>query len=229
MESYKVELTEIVIHWYIRLHNWLTAKRDKRVLYKQFKSDLHLDKLQQENISFSLPKSYPINVNEIEYLYNVCDRILEQIHQDTYVKKQKAIDVETARLITDQSTYKERRVIEKKEVDRLRAKQNRPNMTDDDAIALESSISKAESALKNTDSTIAHCKDQIEQLALTKKANVKTWQKQVKNLEKVVEATIGRYVKNATRKIEKTYGFTNFTHDVKKYDTKQLEMIKGDY
>lgn len=228
MEQYRLELIDIVVHWYIRLHSWIMAKRDKRVLLKQFKTDLHLDKMQRENISFTLPQSYLINANEIDYLYNVRDRILDRLHHDNFVSKQKAIDKETAHLKTDSETYKKRRIMEKKELERQIAKQKK-DLTDDDSIALESSIASATAALQNTDSAINRCKEQIEELARIKKANIKTWQKQVKNLEKVVEATIGRYIKRATRKIELTYGYTSFTHQVKKYDAKQLEIIKGDY
>lgn len=228
MEQYRLELIDIVVHWYIRFHSWIMAKRDKRVLLKQFKTDLHLEKMQQENISFTLPKSYPINANEIDYIYNVRDRILNRLHHDNYATKQKAIDKEVAHLKDNLETYKNRRIMEKRELERLIAKRKK-NLTDDDSIALESNIASAASALQNTDATVNRCKEQIEELADTKKANIKTWQKQVNNLERTIEATIGRYIKNATRKIELTYGYTNYTHQVKKYDVKQLEIIKGGY
>ena len=229
MELYTFTPTAVVIHWYIRLHSWLTAMRDRRVLCKQFKTTLHLEKLQKENLSFELPKSYPVATNEITYLYNIRDRILSKIHENDYVTKQTAIDNRIDVLKTEYDALKKHRISKKHDLDRIHAKQKNPNLTPDDSIALESSFATASTALDNTDTAIKNCKDQTDRLVRTKKSNVKNWQKQIDELEKVIENAIGRYVKNATRKIELSYGFTNYTHPVGKYSDRVQSFLNGEY
>ena len=228
MEEYTFEPTAVVIHWYIRQRSWFVSKHDNRALYKQFTMDQHLDKLEKENISYHLPKSYPIVTNEITRLCNIRDRILIKIHHDEYSKKQIAIDNRIKELESEHELLKNRRKSEKDDCDKL---QNKIRSTNDsnNYIALESRISKAESTLKNTDAAIKNCEDQVKILLHTKKDNLTNWNKQIAIVEKTIEMAISNYIKRATNKIESVYGFTEFTHFVEKYDLEMQKTIKGEY
>ena len=228
MEEYKFEPKGIVIHWYIRLGYWLVAKRDNRVLYKQFTTDLHLDKLKKEDISYVLPEKYLVSTNKIGHLYNVRDEILIKIHHREYVDKQNAIDNRIKELESEHVLLKDRRVDEKDHYDKLR-KKLKSIKNSEDLIAMQSRVSQAHAKLKNTDAAIKKCENQVSELVRTKKLNYTNWGKQIKLVEKTVENAIAKYTKSATKSIELKYGFTSFVHDVAKYDNDLKKIINGDY
>lgn len=228
MDNYSFTPIVVVIHWYIRLRSWFVAHHDNRALYKQFTMDQHLDKLKKENISYNLPKSYPIVTNEITRYYHIRDRILMKIHHDEYASKQIAIDNRLKELESEHALLKDRRRIEKDYLDKLRSKK-RQTKDSLNYIALESRISKAISTLNNTDHAIKNCENQVSNLIHTKKDNLTTWNKQIAITEKTIEMAIGLYIKRATKKIELVYGFTEFAHEVAGYDAEMQKTIKGEY
>jgi hypothetical protein len=228
MENYVFEPNGVVIHWYTKLHARLAAFHDKHVLYKQFTSDQHLDKLESENIGYHLPKSYPIVTNEIERLYQIRDKILIKHHHNDFKERQTAIDNRLKELENEHELLKNRRVAEKESLDELKAKK-RSEKDPNNIIALESRISKAMTTLNNTDAAIKHCENQTSALVHAKKDNLDNWGKQVAMIEKTIEMEIGNYIKKATARNESAYGFTEFTHFVGKYDEEMQKIIKGEY
>lgn len=221
-------LIKVVIPWHIRLYSRFAAMHDNRVLFRQFKLDLHLDKLEKEKISYKLPSTYPISTNELTRLYNVRDRIIIKIHHDDYSKKQIAIDNDIKKLEDEHALLQNRLAFEKEDLSKLRIKKQ--STTDsNDIIALESRISKAESAIQNTESTIKKCETQTAELIRTRKKNLSNWAKQIAFIEKTVELSVESYIKNATKKIETTYGFTEFVHAIGRYDEEMQILTKGEY
>lgn len=228
MDNYTFEPIDVVIHWYTRICSWLVAKRDNRILFKQFSTDLHLDKLEKEDISFVLPESYLITTNEIKKLYNVRDEILVKLHHKEYINKQIGIDKKIKELEKEHELLKTHRVDEKNDHKRLSAKlKNTKNS--EDYIALESRVSQAYSRLKNTDAAIKNCEDYVSSLIKTKKANYSSWGKQIELVEKAVDDAIVKYIDRSTKKIGLRYGFTVFKYQVAKYDKELEKVIKGEF
>ena len=228
MENYSFTQIDIVVHWYTRMRSWFISKRDNRILYRQFSTELHLDKLEKENISFVLPESYLIITNEIKQLYNVRDEILIKMHHKEYAAKQIAIDDKIEKLKTEHDTLKLHRIDEKKYYDRVFAKLKTIKHSGD-YIALETQVSQARSKYKNTDSAIKHCENQITSLIRTKKANFDNWSKQIELVEKAIDDIIVKYINRATKKIGLHYGFTTFKYNVEDYNNKLKKIINGDY
>lgn len=228
MDNYFFTPRIINLTWYTRFHNRLNANHDNRALLKQFRSEFHLDKLESENISYSLPKIYPIATNEITYLYHVRDRIINRLHSRHYATAQNAADDYIKELESEYSFLKKRRITEKAELDRLKIKL-RNTKTSLDHIAVEANIATAKAKLENTDSAILNNENKKAELVRIKKSNLADWRKQVKSVEKIIEIAIGNYIKRSTRNIELRYGFTNFTHNVAKYDADMIKTTEGDY
>lgn len=228
MENYLFTPTEIALHWRVRLHGWLAARHDNHALYQQFVTDLHLKELEQDKIGYHLPKSYLIVTSEIARFYHVRDKILLRIHHKDFAKKQAAIDDELNRLAEERTELKAYRAQEKTDLDRLRLKLKSIKQNDD-RIAMESRIAKAESKLRNTDESIKECENRLARLEQTKRDNLTRWHKQVSSIEKTIELSVSDYLKAATSKIETVYGFTEFTHEIAKYDSEMLKTINGEY
>ncbi len=228
MEDYKFKQIDVVIHWYTRVRSWFVAKRDNRILYKQFSTDLHLDKLEKEDISFVLPESYLIVTNEIKKLYNVRDEILVKLHHKEYVDKQVGIDNKVKELEKEHELLKTYRISEKNDYNKLYAKL-KSTKNSEDYIALESRVSQAYSKLKNTDSAIKNCEDQVSMLIKAKKTNYTDWNKQIELVEKAVDDAIVKYIDRSTKKIGLHYGFTTFKYQVAKYDKELEKIINGEY
>lgn len=228
MDNYTFSQIEVVVPWYTRFYSRLVAKHDNRALYRQFRLDLHLDKLEKENIGYKLPQAYPIATNEITRLYIVRDRMIIKIHHDNYSKKQAAIDNRIKELEDEHVLLKNRLTFEKEDLSKLRTKKHSTSDSGD-VIALESRISKAESTLRNTETAIKNCETQVANLMHTRKDNLANWAKQIAFIEKTIEISIGKYVKRATKKIESKYGFTNYTHAVGQYDKEMQVLVKGEY
>ena len=228
MDNYIFTPQGFAVHWRVRSHNKAIARHDRRALYKQFQNDLHLDKLEAKNISFVLPKLYNISTNEINYLYTVRNTILIRFHNRYYAVVQRYIDSRINDLEREHALLKNRRVDEKKYLDNLTAKLKRTK-DHQDYIALQSNVAKASTALTNTDSAIKGCEDEVAGLIRAKKDNLANWHKQVEIIEDVIETAIGNYIKRATSKIELEYGFTNFTHNIAKYNDEITKIIEGVY
>lgn len=228
MEEYTYTPIDVVIHWYTRFRSWLVSKRDNRALYKQFSTELHLDKLEKEDISYVLPETYLIVTNEIKQLYNVRDEILIKMHHKDYVKKQAAIDDKLKELESEHELLKTHRTEERVNYDKLRNKlKNIKNS--EDHIALESRVSQAHTKLINTDAAIKNNEKRVSELIHAKKLNYDNWGKQIKLVEKVIDDAIVKYIKRSTKKIELSYGFTAFTYETADYDDEMKKIVKGEY
>lgn len=227
MSSYSFNLKPITIKKRTRFYGWLLAFHDRRALLTQFKNDLHIEKLENENIGYKLPESYLVTTNEISRLYDVRDKIINIYHKE-YVEKQKEIDDRVKEIEKEHEDLKINRLDERKELNSLRGKL-RTIRSSDDHIAMEARIAKAEAKLDNTDAAIKNCESQVGELLQEKKMNLANWKKQVKDIEKSVEMVIKNYIKRATSKIEIKYGFTNFIHAVAKYDEGITKIVEGEY
>lgn len=228
METYTYAPKEIQITWRAKLHSNLAAWHDNKALYKQFINDQHLEKVKDSEIGYYLPKSYLIITDEVKRYYSIREKELLRMHRKEYASKQTEIDKRTSELENEHEMLKTNRVKEKNDLDALKAKLKSAKI-DDDRIAIESRISQAESKLRNTDVAIKNCENEVSALAKTKKKNLVAWDNQVKTVEKVVEIAIGDYIKKATKRIELVYGFTNYTHQIAKYDNEILKKVKGEY
>lgn len=228
MEEYTYSPIAIVIHWYIRLRNWLVSKRDNRSLYKQFTTDLHLDKLEKEEISFKLPEKYPIVTSEIKHLYNVRDEIIIKLHDKDYTKKQIAIDNRIKEYEGEYELLRARRIEEKQNYDKLRAKL-RATKNSEDIIALQTRVNVASTKLDNTDAAIESCKNHVSELLRTRKMNLENWTKQVKLVEKTIDDAIIKYIERSTKKIKLSYGFTDFTYEEYGYENELQKIVRGEY
>lgn len=228
MQDYKFISKDIRLNFSTRLHAYLAAIHDNRAMRKQFVNDLHLEKLEQSDIGFHLPKSYPIATNEINRIYQVRDKIVLREHRKAYAPKQSKIDDLLNEKETEHESLKNNRIAEQKELDELRAKLKNSKQSDD-YIALESRVHKATAKVKNTDAAIAACKNEITHLKETKNDNLVDWNNQIKSIEKTIEMGVGSYVKRSTRHIESDYGFTEFTHIINRYDEETIKKVKGEY
>ena len=228
METYTYVPKEIQITWRAKLHSNLAAWHDNKALYKQFINDQHLEKVKDSEIGYYLPKSYLIITDEVKRYYSIREKELLRMHRKEYASKQTEIDKRTSELENEHAMLKTNRVKEKNDLDALKTKLKSAKI-DDDRIAIESRISQAESKLRNTDVAIKNCENEVSSLVKTKKKNLVAWDNQVKTVEKVVEIAIGDYIKKATKRIELVYGFTNYTHQIAKYDNEVLKKVKGEY
>lgn len=228
MEDYTFEPIDVVIHWYTRVRSWFVAKRDNRILFKQFSTDLHLDKLEKEDISFVLPESYLITTNEIKKLYNVRDEILVKLHHKEYVNKQTKTDNKIKELEKEHELLKTYRVSEKNDYNKLYAKL-KSIKNSEDRIALETRVSQAYSKLRNTDAAIKNCENRVSLLVKTRKTNYGNWGKQIELVEKAIDDAIVKYIDRSTRKIGLHYGFTTYRYSVANYDKELEKIINGDY
>lgn len=228
MEEYSFKPIDVVIHWYTRFRSWLVSKRDNRILYKQFASDFHLEKMEKEDVGFILPDSYLIETSEIKQLYNVRDEILVKLHDKEYVDKQSSIDKRIKELEKEHESLKSYRVIEKNDYSKLSTKLNKIKNSED-YIALESRVSQAYSKLKNTEALIENCENNVASLIKLKKTNYTNWDKQIELVEKTIDDSIVKYINRSTKKIGLHYGFTKFKYKVANYDDKLKSIINGEY
>lgn len=226
MDGYVFDPRNLYVNRRSRVKKFFIINHDNRALYRQFKSNFHLDKLEAVNISYHLPKKYLVETNEVTYFYNMRDKVLTRVYRNEYAKIQSNIDEAVKEQEKEHSFLKDQREKEKKELTKLR---NKKASHSDDVIALEALTSEAEARLDNTNKAIKDCENKISNLIRTRKDNLARWRSQVKILEKNTEITINNYTKMATRSIESKYGFTNFVHDIAKYDNDMQKVIKGDY
>ena len=225
--DYKYRATSVNLAFRIRLNRYLKGTYDRGTVHKKFKQELHLDEKLTEEQKFVFPENFLIITNEIEYLYLIRDQAIRQKFQQ-YKETQEALN---EAIIELENSIKTDKALKAKEEQKLTDSREglKEARTPDDKIAYQDSIHKTQAGIKNIEIRIARDEGELEEKIKTRdEENVREWRNQVELVEKAVEREILRYRKSVTRRIERKYGYTTFSHRKGAYEGEMVNIVAGE-
>lgn len=228
MQQYTFEPKPVALTWWSKLYSWYISIHDNRALYTQFVTDLHLEGKDEDKKSYYLPKKYPIVTSELKRLYAQRDKSILKIYPNGYSDKQVAIDKRLADIKNDRALLVRHAANEEKDMAELKGIYSHEK-SPASRIACKANIEKVKSSIRNTELKIKNLDNEELELQLVKKNNKENWKNQIVDIEKTIELEINKYIKRSTKKIETKYGFTDFVHDIAKYDEDLVKKVKGEY
>ena len=225
--EYKYQAAYVNLTSRMRLNRYLKGTYDRGSILKKFKQELHLDEKLAEERKIAYPENFLIETNEIDYLYLIRDRVIRQKFTQ-YKEIQENLDKAILELETSIKTDKELVAKEQQKLNTLKKKLEEAQNSDD-RIAYQDSCQKTEVGIGNIEIRIARDETEIEEKKKTRDLeNLIEWKAQVQIIEQAIEREILDYRKSVTRKVEKEYGYTNFTHRKAAYTGEMVKIVAGE-
>lgn len=224
MDNAKYDINDIRLSKSVRFHTYIAKIFDRKCLLKKFIQELHLDSTKKINKQV-LPEKFQIEIEEIDYLYAIRDKIIINDFKH-YVSAQNNV---SDLIISQKSSIKENEQLITEESTKLNSLKDRLKSETDpnNKIAFQDKISKLTSGICSLKVAVSNSKDLIEKLEKTKITNTKNWKSHIELVEKTIEAQISIYIKGATKKIEKKFGYTSFSHIKALYKKEMENIING--